>query len=380
MRRAVSAMIALALLAPACAPRAQTPTHAIPFQFVLERQILFPIVIDGKPAEAWLDSGAGVTVVNAAFAKQIGLELGAPIKAHGVSGEVADVRLATADLKAGDLVMPGRRVVVMDLSGVQRLVQRPVQVLLGRDVFDRAVVDLDFPKRTISLLPRDGFAPPKGTPLPLNRSGDLRSVPIKVAGVEMAAILDLGNTNPLLMDDQFAEHYAFFKDRRVTTALGVGAEGSHTETLATLDRVELGGVSFDGVPVTLAANLTSKAPANVGLPLLSRFHLTIDFAGERIWLKPEADARSKPFRKNRTGLGLAPGDGRLMVIHVAKGSPAEKGGWKSGDVITALNGKPPPADYGSSDASLWIFGPAGRTVTLTMADGRTRKLTLADYY
>jgi len=33
-----------------------------------------------------------------------------------------------------------------------------------------------------------------------------------------------------------------------------------------------------------------------------------------------------------------------------------------------------------SEASLWIFGPAGRTVVLTDGEGRLKKLTLADYY
>src|SRR5689334_19019258 len=123
MRRALLSLVAALVLAPAGAPRAQAPAHAIPFQFVLQRQIVFPMVINGKPAEGWLDSGAGATVVDAAFARQIGLALGAPIKAHGVSGEVADVHLAQADLMAGDLAMPGRRVVVMDLAPVQRLIQ-----------------------------------------------------------------------------------------------------------------------------------------------------------------------------------------------------------------------------------------------------------------
>src|SRR5262252_1652185 len=120
MRCLSTVIAALALLAPAGATQAQPAAHAMAFQYVLERQIVFPITIDGKPAEAWLDSGAGATVVDAAFARQIGLELGASIKAHGVSGEVTDVHLAKADLAAGDLVMGDRRVVVVDLSAVQR--------------------------------------------------------------------------------------------------------------------------------------------------------------------------------------------------------------------------------------------------------------------
>jgi predicted aspartyl protease len=380
MRRAVVALIAALTLSPACGPRAQPAARAMPFQFLLERQIVFPITIDGKPAEAWLDSGAGASVVDAAFARRLGLELGGPIKAHGVTGEVADVHLAKASLTAGDLAMPNRRVVVMDLSAVQRLVGRPVQVLLGRDVFDQAVVQIDFETRRIALLPREGFAAPPGTPLPLKRSGDLRSIPIRVAGVEMPAILDLGNAGGLLIDQEFAAHYGLLDGRKASTTLGVGADGAREEMQTTVDRLELGGVSLDATPTTATPNLSSKAPANIGLQVLSRFKLTIDFAGDRIWLAPYADANSRPFRKNRAGLTLAPQDGRLVVDHVARGSPAERGGWKKGDAITAIDGKPTPAGFAAVEASFFVYGAAGTDVALTLADGRRRKLTLADYY
>jgi predicted aspartyl protease len=380
MRPALLALICAVTVAPAGAPRAETIPQAMPFQFVLERQIVFPILIDGKPAGAWLDSGAAATVVDAAFAKQIGLELGQPIKAHGVSGEVSDVHLAKADLAAGDLAMPARRVVVMDLSAVQRLVGRPVQVLLGRDVFDQAIVQIDFEGRRITLLPRDAFQPPPGALLPLKRSGDLKSVSIKVAGVEMPAILDLGNAGGLLIDKEFADHYGLLDGRRASTTLGVGADGAHEETQTTVDRLELGGVTLIGVPTTATPNLSSKAPANVGLQVLSRFRLTVDFAGDRLWLAPYADAKTRPFRKNRAGLTLAPEGGRLVVDHVARGSPAERGGWAKGDAITAIDGKPAPSGFAGVEASFFVYGAPGTRVSLTLADGSTRKLTLADYY
>jgi predicted aspartyl protease len=377
MRRAVLALIAALLTAPACA---QPATHTMPFQFVLERQIVFPITIDGKPAEAWLDSGAGAIVVDAAFAKQLGLELGTPIKAHGVSGQITDVHLSKADLVAGDLALPGRRVAVMDLSAVQRLVGRPVQVLLGRDVFDQAIVQIDFQSRRLTLTPRGDFQPPPGAPLPLKRSGDLRSVPIRVAGVEMSAILDLGNAGGLLIDQEFAAHYGLLDGRRASTTLSVGADGAHEETQSTVDRLELGGVSLDGVPTTATANLSSKAPANIGLQVLSRFRMTIDFAGDRLWLMPYADATTRAFRKNRAGLSLAPENGRLVVDHVARGSPAERAGWKAGEAITAIDGKPTPAGFAGVEASWFVYGAPGTRVALTLADGRRRMLTLADYY
>ena len=382
MRRALATVLAAALLVAAGPPPgpAPAPSAAIAFQFPIERQIVFPITIAGKPAEAWLDSGAGATVVDTAFARRLGLSLGAPIQAHGVAGEVRDVRLAEADVTAGGLSMAGRRVVVMDLSGVQRMVQRPVQVLLGRDVFDQAVVDIDFAARTIRLLPRDGFVPPPEPPLPLKPSGDLRSVPISVRGVPMAAILDLGNAGGLLIDQSFAEHYALLKGRPLSTNLGVGADGAREELQASLDDLRVAGVRLDGAPVTATPNLASKAPANLGLQVLSRFHLVIDFAGDRIWMTPYPDAATRPFRKNRAGLVLIPQGGRMVVDYVAKASPAERAGWKKGEAIAAIDGRPVPDGFAGEEAALWVTGPAGQAVTLTMTDGRRRTLTLADYY
>ncbi|MFL5297773.1 MAG: aspartyl protease family protein [Phenylobacterium sp.] len=380
MRCAALALLILAVLAPARPASAEPPARAIAFQFVLDRQIVFPITINGRPAEAWLDSGAGATVVDAAFAKTLGLALGAPIAAHGVAGKVADVRLAQADLKVGDLAMPGRRVAVMDLSAVARVTGRPVQVLLGRDVFDQAVVDLDFEGRRVELLPRSALVPPKEEPVPLLRSGDLRSIPIVVGGVATPAILDLGNAGGLLLDQGFVEANRLFAGRRLSTDLGVGADGAREHTIAALDKVSVAGVSFDGVTAVATPGLSSRAPANVGLQILSRFHLIIDFAGDRIWMTPYRDATARLFRKNRVGLMLVREPGGLLVDYVARGSPADRAGWKKGEVVTALDDAPIPADYAATEASLWVYGPPGRTVTLTTADGGKRKLTLADYY
>ena len=84
MRRALLALIVAIVVTPACAPKAQAPVaHAIPFQFVMQRQIVFPMTVDGKPAEAWLDSGASATVLDMAFAKKLGIELGQAITARG---------------------------------------------------------------------------------------------------------------------------------------------------------------------------------------------------------------------------------------------------------------------------------------------------------
>jgi C-terminal processing protease CtpA/Prc len=68
------------------------------------------------------------------------------------------------------------------------------------------------------------------------------------------------------------------------------------------------------------------------------------------------------------------------VLLVAPGSPAAETGWKQGDEITAIDGQKIGPAYSGSPLSRWARGPAGSEVTLTLADGSTRKLTLADYF
>ena len=60
--------------------------------------------------------------------------------------------------------------------------------------------------------------------------------------------------------------------------------------------------------------------------------------------------------------------------------PAAETGWKEGDEITAIDGQKIGRNYSGSHPSRWAGGPAGTEVTLSLIDGSTRKLTLADYF
>src|SRR3954469_13132724 len=76
------------------------------------------------------------------------------------------------------------------------------------------------------------------------------------------------------------------------------------------------------------------------------------------------------------GMTVEPVDGGLRVITVYKGSPADVGGLKSGDVITHVNGHS-LAGASSQESTTQIKGPAGTEVKLTVRSGKdTRVLTL----
>ena len=60
-------------------------------------------------------------------------------------------------------------------------------------------------------------------------------------------------------------------------------------------------------------------------------------------------------------------------------SPAEAAGFKVGDRLVSLDGKP-LAGSGAAGLQVLRTEPAGRTLAVGMQGGETRALTLKDYY
>ena len=53
-------------------PAGAAGSVSLAFDFDQDRRVMVPIQIDGKPAWAWLDSGASVSVVDLTFAHALG--------------------------------------------------------------------------------------------------------------------------------------------------------------------------------------------------------------------------------------------------------------------------------------------------------------------
>ncbi len=85
------------------------------------------------------------------------------------------------------------------------------------------------------------------------------------------------------------------------------------------------------------------------------------------------------YRKDRTGLALVIRPDRLVVAHVAPGSPAEAARWRVGEEIVSINGRAIDAAYNASDLWKWRYQPSGTKVRMTMSHGEVRHLVLADY-
>ena len=160
-----------------------------------------------------------------------------------------------------------------------------------------------------------------------------------------------------------------------------GGRRADTYTTATLPQVELGGRVFRSVPLAVYDRWTDPSlPLNLGLPLLSRFRLlAADYRQDGLWLAPDPAAEARPFERERSGVAATLNGGRLLVVFVAPGSPAEAAGLHAGQAITKVDGRSIAELARTTGWRAWRSGPAGAAVELTLAEGAPVRLVLADY-
>lgn len=353
-----------------------------PFELYRDTRIFLNGVVNGRSTPMLLDSGASLTVLDRAFAARLGLTGGRPVRVDGAGGRERGEIHSGLTLRAGNLSFEGLTVAVMDLGLVGKALGRSVPVVLGRDVFMNSIVSIDFGRRTIRFAPREGHVPPAAaTEIRLSRRGPLHLLPVRIAGLPPHdAIFDLGNNGAISLSLEYHRSQPFFSTLGSATAMGGGVGGLHEVRRVILPSVEIGGVRFDNVPAQLGALAGGPYAglANAGIQLFRPFALTLDLAGDRMWL--QRSAAPALFSRDRAGLFVTFEGDHYEVRHVSASGPAAGAGIKVGDRLVTIHGRKVDANFAERLESEWPFEPAGTKVELGLADGRVVVVTLADFY
>jgi predicted aspartyl protease len=353
-------------------------TDWIAFTGLDEGRIFVPVSINGHAATAILDSGANAAMLDDAFAQSVALK---PIGALPLGGENAvgsGAMIPGVDIAMGGATLKGATVATSDLHslGVTQ------QLLIGDILLNGAVLDIDFPNRRLALRDPETFRPPSGAiAVPLVEDSGIDLAPVSVdGGPTVLVVVDTGLPMAMRISPQLAkaQHLLAGKPAINVTAGGVG--GSAPGQIASLEKVNLGGVDFTNVPVVFSdawpsATYTDRVQGLLGIALLSRFRVIFDWSRGRLYLIPGPDATTAPFARDRLGVVWTPDGAAMRITSVYPGSPAARAGLKAGETIDAVDGKPA---IGASGAGAW---PPGTEVTLSVhAPAQTTMLTLADYY
>lgn len=260
------------------------PASAEPLELFNDRLFL-SVTVDGEPSVALLDSAAEMTILDDDFAARLGLATAGSATAHGTGEAAMEARFSEGvEIRAAGVTLD-QGVAILDLGEVSsRLLGRPVDLLLGRELFDRSRLRIDIIGGTIEIAEQ---APVQGVHLSLGQHRGVPTFPAAVEGHEpVQAVFDLGNGSEVLIGRFYADRLGLTAPERIVERrAGGGLGGARDREIVILRNLRVAGREYVDVPAAIDPGETAS-DLNIGTSILRDFVITTDFAGGAIWLEP----------------------------------------------------------------------------------------------
>ncbi len=351
-------LASLCLLTATAAAAAGATVATVPFQ-IERNKILVPVSINGSESyDFLLDTGSPMTLV--ALPELAAPMRLAPTERIVINGAGRGNRRPGAAVAWGATVSIGgvrladQRVVVLDrATGLSAYFGFPTHGILGRALFDRYVVEIDFERRLLTLHDPATFRYlGAGERLPIRLEGGhphLDGTVVLGDGTrrQLDLVLDTGASAALTLIEN-PGHGITPPAGATAIRLGRGLRGEIHGAVARVPRLELGRLVVRDVVAGFAPRRSGIAPnggANLGAEVLRRFRVIFNYGRRWMILEPNA-AFGQPFEADMSGLVVrAEGDAfdRLVIEQVRRGSPAARAGLTAGDRLLAIAGRPAEA-------------------------------------
>jgi hypothetical protein len=316
----------------------------VPFEFI-ESHLFLDVVVDCHEGLWVLDTGASMTVIDSAFADELGLERSGSVTGAG-AGNAVEVSFATLPpYSVGDIDFGSQKVGVIEIADLfRRTSDLDIVGILGYDFLSRFVTRVDYANETLTVCDPATFEyDGDGVVIDAPLAGNIFTVPVTVDGeYDGRWSLDLGAGGSAFHYPYAREHGLL--DRASVGVIGFGAGGPITKRLQRYETMELAGFTVDDAWLTVpdsevvGAFGNTELTGNLGNTLFRHFVLTLDYERQQVIVEP-GDDFGRDFPSAKAGLGLwRPEGADIEVLYVSEGTPADQAGFQEGDVVVSVNG------------------------------------------
>jgi hypothetical protein len=266
---------------------------------------------------------------------------------RGIAGERKEELLDGMRLHVGAVTLDSIAMQVNDYEILSSLYGEQIDGILGYTFFSRYLVRVDYDSCRLDIYSKGPVTYPKGgyllrprlagLPMTEGRLNDARDI-------NSQFYFDTGAGLCLLFSSEFTADSAVFgpKKKRPVRAEGAGLGGKKEMQLTTLKNFSIGPFRFHHIPTYVfddSYDVTNYPQLGglIGNDLLRRFNLILNYSKSEIYLTPNG-AYSQPFDYSYSGLTIGLVEGKIVVTDVMKDSPAEKAGFREGDIVLMVNG------------------------------------------
>jgi Aspartyl protease/PDZ domain len=343
-------------VASSCTPDPTSATRAdLPVQLVNNLVFVSVRVGSSEPLSFILDTGASATVLNRTVAERLGLDLKTSEDARTGGGSVQTASATGLTLSVGNVSLPDVTIVAINLSGLHAGLGRPVDGILGYDIFRRYVVEIDYAANRLRLHdPTEYRDAGEGDILPIVIEDQIPFVQVQVLrptgdAADAKLEFDTGQTGAMTLVKPYVDTNHLVAAQQPTLRIRTGAilSGGVTAEVVRNAGVRLGRflVANPVVTVTPDAEGAGVSGDTVGLlggEALRRFTVTVDYPRSRIILEPNAQLDA-PMEFDMSGMSLAAVSSDPSMYRVRtliEQSPATEAGVAVDDLLIAIDGTP----------------------------------------
>ncbi|HLO19310.1 MAG TPA: aspartyl protease family protein, partial [Sphingomicrobium sp.] len=321
----------------------------VPFQ-LLNNHIILDVKVNGKgPFPFLLDTG-GHLVLTPSTLKALSLTSKGE-SASGGGGEALTTNgyARVERIDAGGATLSNQTAVTLDFSPVD---VEGIQLggMIGLEFMERFIVRIDYGRRRITIMDPKKFETAQkrasGIAIPFSFYEHMPQIAGSLDGRAARFNIDTGSRSDVTMTSPYVEaeglRAAYPHGVLVTEGWGVG--GPTRSNLVRAGSMKLGPVNVERPIVGLStakrgAMSDSNYDGNVGSGALKRFVVTFDYGGATLYLKQGERLDPDTGHFDRSGMWLNRHAAGLEIMDVTRGGPADVGGLKAGDVVTAIDGQ-----------------------------------------